>query len=124
MNYAERLRDTAKRFTSNQAGFGQAIIFTPPGGAAVTVYGLHVKTKLGLDTDYRPVVVKRASVTVSEELLTAQGYPVRSGGEVIMTGHMVEVADSTGTVCTYQIRERYPDETIGILVFILDEKAT
>jgi hypothetical protein len=38
---------------------------------------------------------------------------------VALQGHKVAVADSTGVVKNYVVREQYPDETIGLIVLIL-----
>jgi hypothetical protein len=38
-----------------------------------------------------------------------------------MTGHVVNVKDSTGIVKNYVVLQNWPDETIGLITFILGD---
>lgn len=118
------LREQAKAdwlaFSSDDEGFGTSIMFTAPNGFSISVTNLHTKHHLGVDDMGRMVNSKNAHVSVSEAQLV--GYPVRnSDGEVAMVHHRVTVADSTGIPKTYKINQAYPDETLGVLVFILGD---
>lgn len=123
-----------ERITSSLNEWAVPITFVVPGSAfdltfdetlntdkMVTLKGLHTKHHLGITEDQRRVNTKNASVTIAEKFLTDIGYPVRVNGEVQMRDHKVFVKDSTGTVCFYVIREWFPDETVGLIVFILGD---
>lgn len=111
----------AKRITSDVNAFGIQIILTAPTSETVTIIGRHVKHHLGFDTDGNMVNSKTASVTFSESVLAGLIYPLRNAnGDVNLKGHKVQVKDSTGTLCDYKCRQWFPDETIGIIVVILD----
>jgi hypothetical protein len=114
----------AKRITSDVKGFGTQIILTAPTSETATIIGRHVKHHLGIDTDGNMVNSKTASITFSESVLAGLNYPLRNaGGEVNLKGHKVQVIDSTGTNCTYKCRQWFPDETIGLIVVVLDSFA-
>jgi len=124
-----------EKITSNLNEWAVPITFVVPGGTfdltfdprlndtmMVTLNGLHTKHHLGITEDQRRVNTKNASVTVSEKFFDDAGYVVRdSKHEVAMRDHQVAVKDSTGTVCFYVVREWFPDETVGLIVFILGD---
>lgn len=108
--------------TSNLNEFGVSMKFTSPGGETATITGLHTKHHLGIDTDGNAENTKKAHASFSEKFLLNAGYPVRnSAGEVNLTGHKVEVADSTGVTKTYMVQQWFPDETLGHIVCILED---
>jgi hypothetical protein len=123
MGLIEQARADFEAFTSDSVNaFAVPITFSSPTGIIVTVNGIHTKHHLGLSEEGEMVNAKKASLTVSEQLLTAQNYPVRnSQGSVNLAGHQVKVADSTGTLCTYAIREWFPDEALGLITCILGD---
>lgn len=120
MSLIERAKKDWKRITSNTNEFGVEIILIAPGNETATVNGLHSKHHLGIDTDGNAVNTKNAHITVAEDLLVQQNYPVRnSKGEVSLKDHKVVVKDSTGIDKNYYIKEWFPDETIGVITCIL-----
>jgi hypothetical protein len=124
MGLMDQAKADIKQITSNAEEFGKEITLTAPDDSVATVIGLHTKHHLGVDTDGNRINTKNAHISVSESLLTDQSYPVRgSDGEVSLKNHKVSVSDSTGTVCTYRIKETYPNESTGLIVCILSDYA-
>lgn len=103
-------------------GFAIAIEFTAPDSTTATINGLATKHHMRMDLDGKLVNSKDASVSFSEALLVAAGYPVRnSSGEVYLKGHKVKWTDSSGQLCQYAIDQWFPDETIGLIVCVLED---
>lgn len=111
----------------DQNGFATEITFTPPEGDAVTVNGLAIKHYLSSAPTANGMSVisnsKTARVSVSEAALRAVSYPVRdAAGEVNMQYHRVAFKDKgTQVVCEYVITDHLPDETVGMIVFMLSD---
>lgn len=124
MGLIEQVKADAKQIMENTGDFGVVMTFVAPDNSTATVAGMHTKHRISLSPEGIPINARNAHVSVSEESLTALGYPVRVGDEVEMTGHKVTVKDSTGEDKTYVIREWFPDETIGLIVCILGDYAS
>ncbi|MDJ0504324.1 MAG: hypothetical protein PX635_03645 [Nostocales cyanobacterium LE14-WE12] len=109
--------------TGNGNDFGVPIKFTSAkDGKVVTINGIHNKIHLGVDSVGNVVYSKNATVSVSEGLLTNAGYSVRNAsGEVDMKNDLVDVKDSSGILKNYIIKSKMPDETIGLIVFVLED---
>lgn len=103
--------------------WGVSISLIAPNGQTATVRGIHTKHFLGVDAEGKEVSDKKASVAFSELNLTAANasYPLRINNEVSITGHRVNVADSTGNVKNYIVRTCLPDEAVGLIVIILND---
>lgn len=124
MSTLDRAKQAIKRISGDQNGFGIDVTFTALDSTTATVKAIHTKHHLGIDTDGAQMNSKTAHVAVSEESLILAGYTVRNiKGEVEMLRHKVDVVDSTGIVKHYQVRECYPDETVGLIVCILSDYA-
>jgi hypothetical protein len=122
MGLVEQAKADIKTITSNLNDFGVSMTFTAPTSETATITGLHTKHHMAYTPEGERVNTKIASVAISEDLLTASSYPVRnSAGEVNMSGHLVSVADSTGSVKNYICNEWFPDEAVGIIVLILGD---
>jgi hypothetical protein len=112
-----------EKITGDINGYGKSMTFTsnvgtPP--ATATVIGTTARHHQSFDTDGVKVSSRNIHVSVAEKQFIAAGYPIRNvNGDVAIQGHRVAVADSTGTVKNYVVREQYPDETIGLIVLIL-----
>lgn len=120
MGIIEKARNDFKRFTSDKNAFGVDIIFTAPNAKTATVAGLHTKHHLSVNGEGIPVNSKNAHISFSEGNFEGIDYPLRnSKGEVYLRGHVVEVEDSTGTLCKYVITEWFPDETTGHITCII-----
>lgn len=124
MGLIDQAKSDIKDITSNSNEFGVSMTFTAPTNETATVNGLHSKIHMGIDTDGNMINSKKAHISVSEELLTAQSYPVRKAGEVNLKGHKVTVKDSTGISKTYVIDEWFQDETIGLITCLLGNYGT
>ncbi len=122
------LRELAKAdiadITSNLNEFGLAITFTPPVGYSLDVVGTEAKIHMQFDVETgKDVNAQKASVSVSEKFFIDGDYPVRNAaGEVSMKKHKVDYIDSTGTECHFEVLEQFPDETLGLIVFILGKR--
>ena len=116
MSVFDRARRDLKRFMAGRETV--EITLVAPTAESVIVTGLHSKHHFSIDNDGRPVNSRNAYISFVESAVV--GYPIRDkSGTVNLKGHSVQVADSTGTICSYKIREWYPDETVGLIVCIL-----
>lgn len=127
MNALEAARRDIKAITSDvTVGFAVDITLITPSGIEYTgINGLHSKHSMGLDLDTgKYVVTRNAHASIHEGILNDKGYPVRNAaGHVDMKQHTLKVKDSTGVVMTYIIDQAMPDETVGLITFILGSKA-
>lgn len=121
MSLLDRIKADVKRIVSNTDEFARMATFTAPSGETATVPVLHTKHHLGLDAQLQKFVnTKNAHLSVSEDVLLYEMYPVRNAnGEVNLQFHKVRVADSTGTEVLYNIDQWFPNETIGLITCIL-----
>lgn len=112
-------RNDWRRFT--QADFGIELTFTATDNTVAIVRGLASNHHYGVDPETgAPVNSKNSHCSVSEQLLTDAGYPVRDITQIVdMRRHNVAYKDSTGLVKTYLIDSCMPSETTGMLVFTL-----
>lgn len=110
------------RFSSDPDGFGTTISFEAPGAETADIVGLATKHHLSIDSEGNPMSSKNAHCSVSEKLLVDAGYPVRLNDEVAMIGHKVAWVDSTGASKDYVVEQNYPDETVGMITFILGDR--
>ncbi len=122
MGLIEQAQKDFAGFTSDsKSGFAKAITFTSPTGVSVIINGITSKHYFTLDQEGKMVNAKQASISVSEQLLTALSYPVRNNSnEVYLRGHKVSWMDSN-SVCQYVIREWFPDESLGLITCILGD---
>lgn len=123
MNLTDRAISDAARITGSVTDFGVSITLTAPapGSEVATILGYHIKHHTGYDEEGVRINTKKASIAVSEGLLTAESYPVRINEEVDMLQHRVDVADSSGVVKKYIVSESSPDEKLGLIVLIIDD---
>lgn len=124
MSLLDQAKEDLKDITSDPEEWGRSILFQGPNGETATVVGLHSKHHLKIDTEGNPINSKNAHISVSESLLVEQDYPVRNAErEVSLRNHKVTVVDSTGDNCVYQIKEAFPDESVGLIICILGDYA-
>ena len=122
----ERAKSDWERITT-VGGFEEDITFKTPDSInptiEVTVQGLASKHNLSVDFDTgAPVNSKNAHVTVSEDLLTEAGFTVRNEkGEVALIDYKISYPDSTGVLKHYVVGQNIPDETVGVITFILND---
>jgi hypothetical protein len=121
MGLIDQIRLDVQRITSNINDFPIEINMIAPTGETAILTGIHTKHHLGVDTEGNAINSKKSSVAFSESLLLAP-YPVRNiNGEVDMRNHRVNAKDSTGIEKQYIVQQWFPDETIGLLVLILED---
>lgn len=117
-------KDVAKITTNKSSGFAVDLTFDNKNYNIVTVQGLFTKHSTQIDPQTGlSVTSKNCSIAVSESVLVAAGYPVRDTQKKLlnMRGHFVKFTDSTGEEGNYKIMEQRPDETVGLITFILSD---
>jgi len=120
----EQAKSDWQRFSSDPDAWGISISFQAPGpgNENADIVGLATKHHITIDTDGVAINSKNTHISVSEQLLVDEGYPVRDGSqEVAMLRHRVKYTDSTGVEKEYAIQEMFPDETVGMITFILGD---
>lgn len=121
MSLIDTINSDIAKMTSNNKEFGVSIELIAPTLETITINGIHTKQHLGIDTDGNMVNSKKASIAFSESLLIAP-YPVRNANkEVDLLNHLINVKDSTGIIKNYIVQQWFPDETIGLIVCILED---
>lgn len=115
-------RNDWARFLRSGGFQTEVTIKTPNEATSAIISAMAIKHHLSIDTDGRDVSARNAHVTLVEQDLLDEGYPVRDAkGEVNLMNHLIEYADSTGSVKQYAIKRQYPDETVGIISLILGD---
>jgi hypothetical protein len=112
----------SKRFLM-KGGFEEDIILKTPNGLnQLSLTGFATKHWISFDSDGLLVNSKNAHVTIDENYLVSQGYVVRnSKGEISLLKHLVSFVDSSGVIKNYVVKSNYPDETLGLIVLILED---
>ncbi|MFN8317146.1 MAG: hypothetical protein U0T32_11935 [Chitinophagales bacterium] len=124
MGLVDKIKKDIEKITSNSKEFGVEMTLTAPTHEIIIIKGLHTKHHLSVGTDGSLLNSKNAHVSFSEKFLTDSLYPVRNtSGEVDLKNHRVDVKDSTGVVKKYLIQHWFPDETVGLIVCILEDFA-
>ena len=115
-------REDAKKILRS-GGFQEDITITTPDKiATLQLKGLATKHHIGFDSDGNPINSKNVHINIDESYLTENGYPVRNSvNEVFLIDHLISLPDSTGIVRNYKVREQFPNETLGIIVCILED---
>lgn len=125
MSLLEQIRIDIQDITSNANEFGVELTLTAPNGQTATLTGLHTKHHLGFDSDSgRDVNTKNAHVSFSEQALidVNPAYPLRdANNEVHLREHKIKAKDSTGREWTYKVLSWFPDETVGLIVCVLND---
>ena len=120
MGLMEQAQIDTNFITTNLNDFSTEFTITSPTAVILNAKGLFIKHHLGVDSDGNMVNSKKATITFAERSMGS--YPLRNlKGQVDLRGHKISVADSTGIVSNYMIREWFPDETIGLIVCILGD---
>ena len=114
-----------KQITSNLDEFAVDIKLINKANQEINTKGLHTKIHLGVDTDGNMVNAKKAHISFSEDNILELGFSIRNEkGEVDLRKWKADVKDSTGVVKNYSIQQWFPDETIGLIVCILEDYGT
>lgn len=113
------------KISTNKKEFGQDIKLTSLENDVSECVGIATKHSNTIDKDSGFTVKgKNATCSIHElEILRANpDYPIRnSSGEVNMNGHLVDTKDVTGILKNYVILQCMPDETTGLINFVLGD---
>ena len=86
----------------------------------IQLKGLTSKHWIKFDTDGSPINAKNVHLNLVEEDIQALGFETRGkNGNVKLIDYYVIVQDSTNVYKKYQVKEVYPNESLGLIVFIL-----
>jgi hypothetical protein len=124
MSLNDRARIDAQNFIGNANDFGVACVLkTPDESVAIDVVGWHTKHHMSFDPDGVMVNTKTASLAIPEQQLIDAGFPnIRNAdGDIALKGSLIDAPDSTGVVKKYVTHQIFPDEYLGLLVFILGD---
>ena len=124
MGILDQARSDVQSILSDLGGFAlEVILKTPDEATVVSVIGHHTKHHLPMEFEGVMVDVKTASIAVAEKQLIDQGFPnIRNAaGDVTLNKTLCDVKDSTGVLKNYVVLQVFPDEMLGILIFILGD---
>lgn len=86
----------------------------------IQLKGLTSKHWLQLDSDGSPINAKNVHLNLIEKDIQDLGFETRGkNGNVNLLDYYVIVQDSTNNYKKYQVKEVYPNESLGLIVFIL-----
>lgn len=125
MGLMEIIKQDIQDITSNINEFGVAITFTNPDNSqSIEVVGTASNHFMQFDFESgKNVNSQNTHVSVSEQLFIDAGYVIRNAeGKVSVKKHKVTWIDSTGVSGSYEVIEAIPDQSIGLIVFILGNR--
>lgn len=125
MGLMEIIKQDIQDITSNINEFGVAITFTNPDNSqSIEVVGTASNHFMQFDFESgKNVNSQNTHVSVSEQLFIDAGYVIRNAeGKVSVKKHKVAWIDSTGLSGSYEVIEAMPDQSIGLIVFILGNR--
>jgi len=113
----------AKQFI-NSGGYDIDIeMKSPCQTQSINIRGWAVKHVISFDSDGNQVNTKIARATVDEDVLVAKGFTVRNKkGEIDLIDYKVNFVDSSGVLRGYSVRENLPDENLGLIMLILQDR--
>lgn len=118
----DRAKKDAIRIITN-GGFETEITLTK-GLVSVETKGLAPSTHLTFDSDGLAVNTSKRRVCVSETDLVVKGLTVRNAkNDVYLVGVLLSFADNSGVTKTYVVGENWTDNTLGVIVLILEKYA-
>lgn len=86
----------------------------------IQLKGLTSKHWLQFDSDGSPINAKNVHLNLIEKDIQELGFETRGkNGNVNLLDYYVIVQDSTNNYKKYQVKEVYPNESLGMIVFIL-----
>lgn len=113
--------------TITTTDFATHITITPPGGTPVIVPGYAGKHSIDVDQiGFRTINSKKAHCSIMEQELLKAGYTTRVSTDanadlITFEKHTVSWKDVSGQTRTYIVQQggSKPNETVGLIVFIL-----
>ena len=119
-NLLARARQDAKKIVTNLGFQSDVFLINPLSMAFIQLKGLTSKHWIQFDTDGSPINAKNVHLNLVEEDIQALGFETRGkNGNVKLIDYYVIVQDSTNVYKNYQVKEVYPNESLGLIVFIL-----
>lgn len=119
-NLLVRARQDAKKIVTNLGFQSDIFLINPLSMAFIQLKGLTSKHWIQFDTDGSPINAKNVHLNLVEEDIQALGFETRGkNGNVKLIDYYVIVQDSTNVYKKYQVKEVYPNESLGLIVFIL-----
>ena len=86
----------------------------------IQLKGLTSKHWLQFDSDGSPINAKNVHLNLIEKDRQELGFETRGkNGNVNLLDYYVIVQDSTNNYKKYQVKEVYPNESLGMIIFIL-----
>ncbi len=119
-NLLARARQDAKKIVTNLGFQSDVFLINPLFMAFIQLKGLTSKHWIQFDTDGSPINAKNVHLNLVEEDIQELGFETRGkNGNVNLLDYYVIVQDSTNVYRNYQVKEVYPNESLGLIVFIL-----
>ena len=119
-NLLARARQDAKKIVTNLGFQSDVFLINPLSMAFIQLKGLTSKHWIQFDTDGSPINAKNVHLNLVEEDIQALGFETRGkNGNVKLIDYYIIVQDSTNVYKKYQVKEVYPNESLGLIVFIL-----
>lgn len=112
-------REDVKEITSEGGFQTDVTVITKDKVTTVIVPAIAMKHHLAFDTDGQKLNSEQAHITISEEILTDAGYPVRIGNDVSMIDSIIKYTDSSNVEGSYKVNENFPDEVLGLITLII-----
>ena len=86
----------------------------------IQLKGLTSKHWLQFDSDGSPINAKNVHLNLIEKDIQELGFETRGkNGNINLLDYYVIVQDSTNNYKKYQVKEVYPNESLGMIIFIL-----
>lgn len=121
MNLLDTARLDASRIVQGEFS-SPCTITNPQRTVSVSLNALNTKHHITINPETgQPVNSKNAHICLSESKLNELGYVTRVNNEISLVNHFVQVSDSTGLTKKYKISETWPNETLGLIVCILQD---
>ena len=119
-NLLARARQDVKKIVTNSGFQNDVFLINPLSMAFIQLKGLTSKHWIKFDTDGSPINAKNVHLNLVEEDIQALGFETKGkNGNVKLIDYYVIVQDSTNVYKNYQVKEVYPNESLGLIVFIL-----
>lgn len=119
-NLLARARQDAKKIVTNSGFQNDVFLINPLSMNFIQLKGLTSKHWLQLDSDGSPINAKNVHLNLIEKDIQELGFETRGkNGNVNLLDYYVIVQDSTNNYKKYQVKEVYPNESLGLIVFIL-----
>lgn len=119
----QAIKDVQRIMEDDAIGFAVSLTLYDGNGTPFTLKGTHARHHIQIDEEGAPINSLNAHIAVSTETLDAASYTYKNAdNRVDMKNRRVIVADSSGTPRNYTVSQWFPDETLGLIVLILQDR--